>query len=553
MGNANFSKIIDSREFMFAIVDAEEKLVFGIDNNGNVVYGDSIPPQIKEILDKKVDVISGKSLIDAFFAESISIISNDEWTFAIIDAASNVLFGIRRSGDAEFAGIPNQFDERFKALESIKGDIVNFNYRSERSNITKTDNEYLQSSIGINSQFLGQLYPHRQLLMQTMLNELGVKMFRMDYPIPNVLTDRWDNILYHTKNISGKDNQFLCLFGLGDDSVNPYSSVDAMNNWKDAIRQCVRRYNGTTTFTPSDSSTPISYRIDHYSLGNEMDGNEESMRGMTFEQIANLVPIAYSIIKQENPNADLTLGGLIVNSNNVSYNYLDRLFSMSFDGGKKIWNFIDNFAFHYYDTDFSAEHVVSHINYVRKKMIAYNSVVDGKSLIDVPCWMTEMGCSSRYDETAAASRQTKVFLLTLSLGIEKVFRYRLRNSSQSPIGDLGLSYSDTCLDASGNLEINPNESYYAYKTLVEMLPDGSTTPTLQIEKGVYAACWKSPDNIKTWCVWCESEHNASIDIVGAGIVYDNLGNPITINNSGFTINDNPLYIKDAQMLQINII
>lgn len=116
---------IDSPEFLHCIVDAEDHLLFGIQQDGSVEWGKGIPAPIraklqeiinqsKDILDAlnsakeelsaavanlqetKVDKEDGKSLIDDEVKECFNVIENEEFIHAIVDSDQHLLFGIKR-------------------------------------------------------------------------------------------------------------------------------------------------------------------------------------------------------------------------------------------------------------------------------------------------------------------------------------------------------------------------------------------------------------------------------------------------------------------------
>lgn len=63
--------------------------------------------ELQTQLDNKVDKETNKGLIDVRFANGISFTSNEEYIFAVIDANQKFLFGVKNNGEFDFAkGIP---------------------------------------------------------------------------------------------------------------------------------------------------------------------------------------------------------------------------------------------------------------------------------------------------------------------------------------------------------------------------------------------------------------------------------------------------------------
>lgn len=121
---------IQNKEFIKAIVDAEDHFLFGIQLDGSIEWGKGIPAPIKaklqEIVNQcqqdktdvleainavkeelsasitalhegKVDKEEGKSLIEDEVKECFRIIENDEFLKAIVDSNDKVLFGFYRA------------------------------------------------------------------------------------------------------------------------------------------------------------------------------------------------------------------------------------------------------------------------------------------------------------------------------------------------------------------------------------------------------------------------------------------------------------------------
>lgn len=78
-----------SEEYIYAIVDKDDTLLFGIRFDGEVVYNKGMSDEVRERL---------KEL------EGYQLIESNDWLFAITDSMGNVLFGIEHSG---YVFIPN--------------------------------------------------------------------------------------------------------------------------------------------------------------------------------------------------------------------------------------------------------------------------------------------------------------------------------------------------------------------------------------------------------------------------------------------------------------
>lgn len=126
-----FGKYEDNPEFVRLYTDINNKILWGIRTNGDIYYGAGVPSQVKdyidskirelhldkvddilifiddlldsdknlkELLETKVDKEEGKSLIDAEYASSQSVIDNPEYLKVIMDKEHKMLEAFRKDG-----------------------------------------------------------------------------------------------------------------------------------------------------------------------------------------------------------------------------------------------------------------------------------------------------------------------------------------------------------------------------------------------------------------------------------------------------------------------
>lgn len=124
-----------------------------------------------------------------------------------------------------------------------------------------------------------------------------------------------------------------------------------------------------------------------------------------------------------------------------------------------------------------------------------------------PIWMTECGMHTAVKkgqnegeriklEDEQARRVARIHLIAFAYGVDKVFWYKFRSNELDPYyseDNFGMVHAD----------LSPKPAYYAYKTLIKMLPSGSTRPVLTIKDGIYKAEWKRPDGKKITAYWCK--------------------------------------------------
>ena len=162
---------IDNSSWVHAVTDSYGHLLCGIKKNGEIEWSKGVPTPVKEyvdsqiaaivgdddlttridslreiiafledyansdnlkaLLDQKVDIEAGKTLMDSELAESIKYIDNSSWVKLVTDAQGHILWGIKANGDVEHGrGVPtptkdyiDSIDERI--TERIDEIIVN--------------------------------------------------------------------------------------------------------------------------------------------------------------------------------------------------------------------------------------------------------------------------------------------------------------------------------------------------------------------------------------------------------------------------------------------
>ena len=123
-------QLVQNPEWVQVVTDSQDKILYGVKTDGKFYFGDGCPPQVQEyvtaqlgsfdasdyadiktflgnlidgdtlatLLNAKVDKVIGKSLIDAEFANSQSVIENPEWIQVTTDSEGKILEGITSEG-----------------------------------------------------------------------------------------------------------------------------------------------------------------------------------------------------------------------------------------------------------------------------------------------------------------------------------------------------------------------------------------------------------------------------------------------------------------------
>ena len=133
--SANPMSFTSNAEFAFAMVDSEDKLLFGIRNDGSVyqcAVDGLTQAQIDASKTAAFDTIAQLSAQTSIFDESgntlttnpISVISNAEFVTATIDADGKLLYGIRTDGSVYQCAIDDLTQAKFNTLEGFSADTL---------------------------------------------------------------------------------------------------------------------------------------------------------------------------------------------------------------------------------------------------------------------------------------------------------------------------------------------------------------------------------------------------------------------------------------------
>lgn len=101
----------ESDEYIFAIADLTGSLLFGIRNDGDVVYNTGMSDEVRGRLNE---------------LDGIQILQSDQYIYAIIDAVGNILFGIKSDGTV-VAPI-NEFDSKIERAQKTAASAIGMIY-----------------------------------------------------------------------------------------------------------------------------------------------------------------------------------------------------------------------------------------------------------------------------------------------------------------------------------------------------------------------------------------------------------------------------------------
>ncbi len=119
-------------------------------------------------------------------------------------------------------------------------------------------------------------------------------------------------------------------------------------------------------------------------------------------------------------------------------------------------------------------------------------------------------------EAEQARRVARLYLLAFSHGISKVFWYNLRSKEND------LTYSEDCFGLI-HADFTEKPAMQAYRTLVQMCPEGSTRPVLSVEGDIYKCQWERPDGKHVTALWTTHKHVTHSLPKFNGTIYNHLG------------------------------
>ena len=246
----------------------------------------------------------------------------------------------------------------------------------------------------------------------------------------------------------------------------------------------------------------------------------------------SILPLAYSMIKKHNKHNFVVLSGIGGNFKK-QLDFSRKLYSLS------ACDFFDVFNFHTYS---EPENIDTELKAFASLMKEYGKMK--------PVWITECGMSTyskireqsdKSLEIEQAKRLARIFLISFSYGVDKVFFYYLRSNPRNKgvEREFGLVSGD----------LIPKPAYTAYSALTKMCPSGSLRPKLCSLGTFYLAEWRKPDKTNVWAVWNATgiSRKQDVEIIGKARYFDYLGREMSNISE---IDDRVVYIVGAKSVRI---
>lgn len=320
------------------------------------------------------------------------------------------------------------------------------------------------------------------------IKSTGVNFVRSDWDYWNIKQDSKFGWLDET--VDGLNRNKLQMLGI---LSTPWKSYP----WKDP-----EAYNNFIKYNLQHFDSRVKY----WEILNEI--NLTSKKDSLPIQYTNFLKEVYPAIKSINPDNQVLLSGL----SETTDGFLEKLCKL------QAYEYFDIFNFHSY---YLPEDIPDHFRYIRKCMDNYGW--------EKPVWITELGmhtCRVKENwrtEDAQARTVARYHLIAFAYGVDKVFWYNFRSfekDDRDPESHFGLTHKD----------LSPKPAFYAYITMTNLCPSGSTRPSL-IKKGdLYLSGWKLPNGKHIWAIWnSKSEVDVKLKIKGSYSMKNYMGDKVKKN------------------------
>lgn len=293
--------------------------------------------------------------------------------------------------------------------------------------------------------------------------------------------------------------------------LQPLTTSFSVQEWHDYVSSVVRRY----------------HTSGWWEVVNEVNLFYKQKKYFTIDDYTYMLKVAYMTIKKDNPTALVVCGSV----SGIKDHYLDSMLV------RGLQNYFDIVNIHrYVNKDREPEMLINDFRALGELLEYYH--------VKKNVWLTETGCSTATgyaSEETQAQRLPRVFLISFACGVDKAFWYKSRSNEISDDKEkhFGLWHND----------FTPKPSYYAYRTLIQMCPNGSSRPKLKRNGNVYIASWERPDMKKVWAIWSPKGcKDVRLNIIGDFDCYDNNGKVITTVPDTIRVSPSVKYIVGAREL-----
>lgn len=360
-----------------------------------------------------------------------------------------------------------------------------------------------------------------------MLCKAGIENARIDYWLDYSKQDIFKDTLISVMDITTKKMRdvsvdILPIIFVGFNEAHPW---DYRHNYQLFLNHLITNYHNDFRFVEVMNEVNFVARREDITL--------DSLARVYTDVLSD----TYQDIKKNSPNTKVLSSGLA----GIADRFLETL------SDYQAFKYFDILNIHSYN---APEDLPEVFKYLRRVMNKHNW--------ETPIWLSECGMSTyidslkikspidihvreRENEYEQACRLPRIFLVSFAYGIDKVFWYELR-SRELDIFDkeehFGLLHAD----------LTPKPAYYAYKTLIQFCPSGSSRPSLEVDEDMYVSSWQRPDGEYVWAIWNKSQKKTiTCKVKGTPQYYNYLGKKIKRPK---TIGVEVTYIVGAKSVEI---
>lgn len=345
-----------------------------------------------------------------------------------------------------------------------------------------------------------------------MIHGVGADFVRTDFDWGYCQSDKDGpmSFSHHDKMMQAVDSQNIQMLGILS-SPQPHD----YGKWLNYVNETVKHF-----------KTNVKY----WEVINEADRWHMRFPDFKPEDYVRQLRDAYPLIKKNNRKAQV----LFTSITDVKGDFFEEVLNADVSDCFDIMNF------HFYvNLNTEPEHLFTYFCKCQEVLNKHN--------VRKPVWFTETGCTTApgyADEETQARRLPRTFLISFACGIEKVFWYKTRTVERTNHFEehFGIWHND----------FQPKPAYYAYKTLVEMLPSGSTRPKIARIGDVFIAKWKRSNNSKVTALWT-SKDDSYVKIPSFdGEIYNVSGQQMKIDIEKVSVSPSVLYFVGKDYLKLNL-
>lgn len=325
---------------------------------------------------------------------------------------------------------------------------------------------------------------------------------------------------------------------------NLYADTALYRNQQYKIEELITTTSGNSNAWVWDNLDAYSKAFDYYldkygsqirawEVINEVNLKKHTNKDSLPNNYLAVLSHTYKKIKKHNKNNLVVFSGIGGKSLGIKLDFARSLYEL------KAYDYFDVFNFHTYK---KPEIIIEELQAFASLMKEYEKMK--------PVWITECGMttyskrtekSNKKLEEEQAKRLSRIFIISFSYGVDKVYWYELRSNPKNIGGEreFGIVTGD----------LVPKPAYFAYKTLTKMCPSGSQRPKLYISGSLYLAEWKRPDKKNVWAVWNATgiSRKQDVEIIGKARYFDYLGREMSNISE---IDDRVVYIVGAKSIRI---